>query len=160
MKYIVVDAVIFASLIWTVMGHGAMVSPLSRNAIDRSLPWEERTPPEPCTCANSTAGSAGPQSKVIGHSKYLVSCIANNEYFLRMVVTMPKHVTGTVKDVPLVVQPAILSMAANKLTFVDLANKQRLMTPAFEPLTEMLQLGLSMTSTNITLGEPQDLPLW
>ena len=65
MKYIVVDAVIFATLIWTVMGHGAMVSPLSRNAIDRSLPWEERTPPEPCTCANSTAGSAGPQSKVI-----------------------------------------------------------------------------------------------
>ena len=77
-----------------------------------------------------------------------------------MVVTMPKHVTGTVKDVPLVVQPAILSMAANKLTFVDLANKQRLMTPAFEQLIGMLQLGLSMTSTNITLGEPQDLPLW
>ena len=73
---------------------------------------------------------------------------------------MPKHVTGTVKDVPLGVRPAILSMAVNKLTFVDLANKQRLMTPAFEQLIGMLQLGLSMTSTNITLGEPQDLPLW
>ena len=77
-----------------------------------------------------------------------------------MVVTMPKHVIGTVKDAPLDVQHAILSMVVNKLIFVDLANKQRLTTPDFELLTEMLQLGPSMTSTSITLGEPQDLPLW
>lgn len=44
-------------------GHGALVNPLSRNAIDRSLPWADRTPPEPCTCANITAGSAGPTQK-------------------------------------------------------------------------------------------------
>ena len=39
-------------------GHGALVNPLSRNAIDRSLPWSQRTPRSPCTCANTTAGSA------------------------------------------------------------------------------------------------------
>ena len=44
----------------SVFGHGSMVSPLSRNAIDRSLPWNERSPPEPCICANRTTGSAGP----------------------------------------------------------------------------------------------------
>ena len=38
--------------------HGAMVSPLSRNALDRSLPWRERTPAHPCFCANSTPGFA------------------------------------------------------------------------------------------------------
>ena len=77
-----------------------------------------------------------------------------------MVVTMPKHVIGTVKDAPLDVQHVILSMVVNKLIFVDLANKQRSTTPDFELLTEMPQLGLSMTYTSITLGEPQDLPLW
>ena len=40
-------------------GHGAMVNPLTRNAIDRSLPWSVRAPRQPCTCANTTAGSAG-----------------------------------------------------------------------------------------------------
>ena len=73
---------------------------------------------------------------------------------------MPKHVIGTVKDAPLDVQHVILSMVVNKLIFVDLANKQRSTTPDFELLTEMPQLGLSMTSTSITLGDPQDLPLW
>ena len=77
-----------------------------------------------------------------------------------MVVTMPKHVIGTVKDAPLDVQHAILSMVVNKLIFVDLANKQLLTTQDFVPSTEMLQLVLSMTFTSIILGEPQDLPLW
>jgi len=45
-----------------VHGHGAMVNPLTRNAIDRSLPWSERAPRQPCTCANTTAGSAGPHT--------------------------------------------------------------------------------------------------
>merc|ERR1719289_709974 len=45
-----------------VHGHGALVNPLSRNAIDRTLPWSERAPRQPCTCANTTAGSAGPHS--------------------------------------------------------------------------------------------------
>ena len=47
----------------SVAGHGALVNPLSRNAIDRSLPWDERSPPQPCICANKTAGSAGPNFK-------------------------------------------------------------------------------------------------
>ncbi len=46
--------------VWSVTGHGALVNPLPRNAIDRLLPWDQRTPPEPCICANATAGSAGP----------------------------------------------------------------------------------------------------
>ena len=41
-----------------VSGHGALVSPLSRNAVDKFLPWEERAPAQPCICANNTAGSA------------------------------------------------------------------------------------------------------
>lgn len=45
-----------------VNGHGALVDPPTRNRIDASLPWNMRTPPEPCTCANKTAGSAGPHS--------------------------------------------------------------------------------------------------
>jgi len=44
-------------------GHGAMVSPLARNAIDRSLPWDVRAPRQPCTCANTTAGSASAHSE-------------------------------------------------------------------------------------------------
>eukprot|EP00090_Calanus_glacialis_P028498 TRINITY_DN45762_c0_g1_i1.p1 TRINITY_DN45762_c0_g1~~TRINITY_DN45762_c0_g1_i1.p1 ORF type:complete len:389 (+),score=86.00 TRINITY_DN45762_c0_g1_i1:65-1168(+) len=44
-------------------GHGAMVNPLTRNAIDRSLPWSVRAPRQPCTCANTTAGSAGAHSE-------------------------------------------------------------------------------------------------
>lgn len=41
----------------TAAGHGALVDPLSRNAVDRSLPWDERTPHVPCICANASAGS-------------------------------------------------------------------------------------------------------
>jgi hypothetical protein len=52
----------------TVVGHGAIVSPLSRNAVEVVLPWNERTaapdlfpPPsdkeQPCVCANTTAGT-------------------------------------------------------------------------------------------------------
>jgi len=46
-----------------IQGHGALVNPLSRNAIDRALPWAERAPRQPCTCANTTAGSAGPHTQ-------------------------------------------------------------------------------------------------
>jgi len=38
-------------------GHGSLVNPLSRNAIERSLPWDVRAPRSPCICANNTAGS-------------------------------------------------------------------------------------------------------
>jgi len=41
-----------------VEGHGALVYPLSRNAVERSLPWLQRTPNTPCYCANLTAGTA------------------------------------------------------------------------------------------------------
>ena len=62
-KYFTAIFIYVSCLFLYVEGHGAIVSPVSRNAIDRLLPWDERTPPEPCTCANSTAGSAGPHSK-------------------------------------------------------------------------------------------------
>ena len=35
-----------------VAGHGTMVSPLPRNAVDRILPYYERSPKHPCSCAN------------------------------------------------------------------------------------------------------------
>jgi len=38
--------------------HGSLVNPLSRNAVDKYLPWEDRAPAQPCICANTTAGSA------------------------------------------------------------------------------------------------------
>ena len=41
-----------------VFGHGSLVNPLSRNAVDRDLPWSERAPAQPCICANTTSGSA------------------------------------------------------------------------------------------------------
>lgn len=37
-----------------VAGHGSLVSPLPRNAIDRSLPKSQRTPEHPCSCTNTT----------------------------------------------------------------------------------------------------------
>ena len=42
----------------TVSGHGSLVNPLSRNAVDKFLPWAARAPAQPCICANTTAGSA------------------------------------------------------------------------------------------------------
>jgi len=40
-----------------------LVNPPSRNRIDHTLPWNQRTPePSSCACANNTAGTAGPQS--------------------------------------------------------------------------------------------------
>jgi len=42
----------------SVSSHGALVNPLSRNAVDKFLPWEDRAPAQPCICANTTAGSA------------------------------------------------------------------------------------------------------
>ena len=61
-------ALLFAGRVQTTVGHGAMVLPLSRNAVEVSLPWDERTaapdlfpPPsgkeQPCVCANETAGT-------------------------------------------------------------------------------------------------------
>ena len=41
-----------------VFGHGALVNPVPRNALERVLPWSERAPAQPCICANTTAGSA------------------------------------------------------------------------------------------------------
>ena len=35
-------------------GHGSMVEPVPRNAIDRSLPKDQRSPPHTCDCANAT----------------------------------------------------------------------------------------------------------
>ena len=39
------------------LGHGALVNPVPRNALERVLPWSERAPAQPCICANTTAGS-------------------------------------------------------------------------------------------------------
>ena len=38
-------------------GHGALVNPLTRNAVDKYLAWSERAPASPCICANTTRGS-------------------------------------------------------------------------------------------------------
>ena len=40
-----------------VSGHGGLVNPLSRNAVDKYLAWSERAPASPCICANTTRGS-------------------------------------------------------------------------------------------------------
>lgn len=40
-----------------VAGHGALVEPIPRNAIDRTLPRRERSPPHLCDCANATGDS-------------------------------------------------------------------------------------------------------
>ena len=51
----------------TVSGHGSLVNPLSRNAVDKFLPWAARAPAQPCICANTTAGSAtGPGDEGTG----------------------------------------------------------------------------------------------
>jgi len=42
---------LFATL---VAGHGTLVSPLPRNAIDRGLTYNSRTPKHPCSCANAS----------------------------------------------------------------------------------------------------------
>ena len=36
------------------LGHGSLVDPLPRNAVDRSLPRALRTPEHPCSCANAS----------------------------------------------------------------------------------------------------------
>lgn len=38
--------------------HGSLVNPVTRNAVDKYLPWSERAPAQPCICANTTSGSA------------------------------------------------------------------------------------------------------
>jgi len=56
------NSLLFTFITALVNGHGSLVSPPSRNRIDHQLPWNQRTPPEACTCANATTGSAGPRS--------------------------------------------------------------------------------------------------
>ena len=41
-----------------VAAHGTLVSPLPRNAVDRALPHEQRTPRHPCSCANVSVPNA------------------------------------------------------------------------------------------------------
>jgi len=40
------------------MGHGSLVNPVPRNALEQQLPWAARAPRQPCSCANTTAGTA------------------------------------------------------------------------------------------------------
>jgi len=46
-----------------VSGHGSLVNPVPRNALEKSLPWGDRAPHQPCSCANSTAGTASASHK-------------------------------------------------------------------------------------------------
>ena len=46
------------TLVARVAGHGTLVSPLPRNAVDRVLPYEQRTPTHPCSCANASEPGA------------------------------------------------------------------------------------------------------
>ena len=57
-----------ASLVTLVSGHGTLVSPLPRNAYDRALPYDQRTPKHPCSCANASGAPCD-----IGQSCYWYS---------------------------------------------------------------------------------------
>lgn len=58
-------SVILSTLVSVAAGHGTLVSPLPRNAVDRVLPVKERTPRHPCSCANASGASCD-----IGQSCY------------------------------------------------------------------------------------------
>ena len=56
------------TVVSTVLGHGALVHPLPRNAWDRALPKDERTPVhDGSPCTNLTGGSEGCD---IGQAQY------------------------------------------------------------------------------------------
>ena len=57
-KIFLFSSIYYIILLTGVEGHGALVNPVSRNAVDKYLPWSQRAPAQPCICANTTAGSA------------------------------------------------------------------------------------------------------